>query len=39
MIVKAFRIFLGKRMINDYWVESVFGIKYVEDIRIAYVSR
>ena len=27
-IVKAFGIFIGKRMINDYWIISVFMIKY-----------
>ena len=25
-IVKVFRIFIGKRMISDYWILSVFGI-------------
>ena len=27
-IVKAFRIFIIKRRINNYWIESVFGIEY-----------
>lgn len=27
-IVKAFRIFIGKR-ITDYWIESEFGKRYV----------
>ena len=28
-MVKAFRIFIGKRMINDYLIESQFGKEYV----------
>ena len=27
-IVKAFWIFIGERMINEYWLVSVFVIKY-----------
>ena len=27
--VKTFRMFIGKRMINDYLLESKFGIEYV----------
>ena len=26
VIVKAFRILIGKRMVNDYWIVCVFGI-------------
>ena len=28
-IVKAFRIFIEKGMINDYWLESEFGTEYI----------
>ena len=37
-IVKTFWIFIGKRMVNDYWIVSVFetlcGFRIVEDFRI-----
>lgn len=29
---KAFRVFIGKHMINVYWIESVFEIEYVDRI-------
>ena len=28
-MVKAFRIFIGKMMLNDYEIEREFGIEYV----------
>ena len=28
-MVKAFRIFIGKMMLNDYGIEREFGIEYV----------
>ena len=27
-IVRAFGILIGKRMINDFWIVSIFGIRY-----------